>query len=388
MDGCVKILVVAIFYLLAKPTIAKGVSGQHVTNVLSSLSKDYDKNVRPNYGGSGVTVGVTAYILSMDSLSEENMDFSIDMYFRQFWFDPRLAFKRKDKLNKIVLSHGYDDQFWEPDTFFVNAKEVAVQKEPNKNTFIRIMSSGDVLLSKRIRGKFSCPMNLQYFPMDSQLCYIEIESFGFTMNDIRYKWNDGLNSIQISSDVSLPQFKVLGHRQKTIEASLSTGNYSRLAMEIQLVRSSGYYMFDSYIPSIFLVLASFVSCMVNSKYVGLKIGIPMACLLGMLFLMRSINQGLPKISYFKAIDVHSLACTIQILFVTLGNVLMVFLEKDTSKEYSPIEKKSTRRPCGLTLVALSMVVAFPAVLVIFEIVYWSYYLGMSTDVVDDLVYLS
>ena len=43
------------------------------------------------------------------------------------------------------------------------------------------------------------------------------------MSDIRYKWNDGLNSVQISSDVSLPQFKVLGHRQKTIEASLSTG---------------------------------------------------------------------------------------------------------------------------------------------------------------------
>ena len=44
------------------------------------------------------------------------------------------------------------------------------------------------------------------------------------MSDIRYKWNDGLNSVQISSDVSLPQFKVLGHRQKTIEASLSTGD--------------------------------------------------------------------------------------------------------------------------------------------------------------------
>jgi hypothetical protein len=47
---------------------------------------------------------------------------------------------------------------------------------------------------------------------------------GYTMSDIRYKWNDGLNSVQISADVSLPQFKVLGHRQKTIEASLSTGN--------------------------------------------------------------------------------------------------------------------------------------------------------------------
>ena len=47
---------------------------------------------------------------------------------------------------------------------------------------------------------------------------------GYTMADIRYKWNDGLNSVQVSGDVSLPQFKVLGHRQKTIEASLSTGN--------------------------------------------------------------------------------------------------------------------------------------------------------------------
>ena len=44
------------------------------------------------------------------------------------------------------------------------------------------------------------------------------------MADIRYKWNDGLNSVQVSGDVSLPQFKVLGHRQKTIEASLSTGD--------------------------------------------------------------------------------------------------------------------------------------------------------------------
>ena len=29
--------------------------------------------------------------------------------------------------------------------------------------------------------------------------------------------------LQIAADVSLPQFKVMGHRQKTIEASLSTG---------------------------------------------------------------------------------------------------------------------------------------------------------------------
>ncbi len=47
---------------------------------------------------------------------------------------------------------------------------------------------------------------------------------GCTMDDIRYEWRRGLDSVQVSSDVSLPEFKVLGHRQKTIEASLSSGD--------------------------------------------------------------------------------------------------------------------------------------------------------------------
>uniref|UniRef100_T1GSL5 Uncharacterized protein n=1 Tax=Megaselia scalaris TaxID=36166 RepID=T1GSL5_MEGSC len=42
------------------------------------------------------------------------------------------------------------------------------------------------------------------------------------MRDIRYKWNEGPNSVGVSSEVSLPQFKVLGHRQRAMEISLTT----------------------------------------------------------------------------------------------------------------------------------------------------------------------
>lgn len=48
------------------------------------------------------------------------------------------------------------------------------------------------------------------------------------MRDIRYKWNEGPNSVGVSSEVSLPQFKVLGHRQRAMEISLTTGTYRRL----------------------------------------------------------------------------------------------------------------------------------------------------------------
>lgn len=46
---------------------------------------------------------------------------------------------------------------------------------------------------------------------------------GYTMNDIRYTWNDGLRSVGISNEVQLPQFQILGYRQRTKQINLTTG---------------------------------------------------------------------------------------------------------------------------------------------------------------------
>lgn len=46
---------------------------------------------------------------------------------------------------------------------------------------------------------------------------------GYTMRDIRYKWNAGLQSVGMSKEVELPQFRVLGHRQRQTVINLTTG---------------------------------------------------------------------------------------------------------------------------------------------------------------------
>lgn len=48
------------------------------------------------------------------------------------------------------------------------------------------------------------------------------------MRDIRYKWNAGQQSVGISNEVELPQFRVLGHRQRHSTIHLSTGRYPPL----------------------------------------------------------------------------------------------------------------------------------------------------------------
>ena len=67
----------------------------------------------------------------------------------------------------------------------------------------------------RLTVKATCPMDLTYFPMDSQLCTLEIESYGYTMEDVVYTWHNLARSVEVSPDVSLAEFYVVGFREGT-----------------------------------------------------------------------------------------------------------------------------------------------------------------------------
>ncbi|KAJ8737817.1 hypothetical protein PYW08_000412 [Mythimna loreyi] len=277
--------------------------------------------------GPPVEVGVTMYVLSISSVSEVLMDFTLDFYFRQFWTDPRLAYKKRTGVETLSVGSEFIRNIWVPDTFFVNEKQSYFHIATTSNEFIRIHHSGSITRSIRLTITASCPMDLQYFPMDRQLCNIEIESFGYTMRDIRYKWNEGPNSVGVSSEVSLPQFKVLGHRQRAMEISLTTGNYSRLACEIQFVRSMGYYLIQIYIPSGLIVIISWVSFWLNRNATPARVSLGVTTVLTMTTLMSSTNAALPKISYVKSIDVYLGTCFVMVFASLLEYATVGYMAK-------------------------------------------------------------
>ncbi|KAF4518768.1 hypothetical protein B566_EDAN006172, partial [Ephemera danica] len=222
----------------------------------------------------------------------------MQFYFRQFWTDERLRFESKDvgseKSEMISIRSDLVPKLWVPDTFFVNEKQAQKHSVPNENGFVRIHHSGAVTQSMRLSVTAICPMNLQYFPMDLQQCHLEIE-IGYSMNDIRYKWKDGPNSVGISNDVALPQFSVLGYRQRSIEISLST-------VEILIARSVGAYQLQTYIPASSFVILSWVSFWINPTATTTRVLIGLINNLLIILLCIATNAYLPKISYVKALD--------------------------------------------------------------------------------------
>ncbi|OQR80039.1 gamma-aminobutyric acid receptor subunit beta-like, partial [Tropilaelaps mercedesae] len=127
---------------------------------------------------------------------------------------------------------------------------------------------------------------------------------GYTMKDISYRWSDGEKSVRISKEVELPQFKVLGHSQRSRAVALSTGNYSRLVCEIRFVRSMGYYLIQIYIPAGLIVVISWVSFWLHRNATPARVALGVTTVLTMTTLMSSTNAALPKISYVKSIDVY------------------------------------------------------------------------------------
>jgi len=124
--------------------------GKSISKILNSFFvSGYDKRVRPNYGGKPVEVGVTMFIISISTVSEVNMDFTCDFYFRQAWQDPRLSFKKTKDIDNLYVGAEVADKIWVPDTFFANEKQAYFHEATTFNTFLRIGHMGDVFRSIR-----------------------------------------------------------------------------------------------------------------------------------------------------------------------------------------------------------------------------------------------
>ncbi|CAG7824370.1 unnamed protein product, partial [Allacma fusca] len=166
------------------------------------------------------------------------MEFDIDFFLRQHWQDKRLSFEHEEhntSVGMISLTQEFSKEIWHPDTFFPNEKKAYVHSAIQKNEFIRLRSDGEILKSTRLTVTSSCPMHLEYFPMDQQICIVEIGSYGMSKQHLQYIWK-GDKPVRMGwKSNNLPQFMVFGHRERTRTSRTSTGNYTILICEFLLV---------------------------------------------------------------------------------------------------------------------------------------------------------
>ncbi|XP_035264230.1 glycine receptor subunit alpha-2-like isoform X2 [Anguilla rostrata] len=269
------------------------------------------------------------------------MDYRVNIFLRQKWNDPRLAYSEYPD-DSLDLDPSMLDSIWKPDLFFANEKGANFHDVTTDNKLLRIFKDGNVLYSIRLTLILSCPMDLKNFPMDVQTCTMQLESFGYTMNDLIFKWLDK-GPVQVSEGLTLPQFimrdeKDLGYCTK----HYNTGKFTCIEVKFHLERQMGYYLIQMYIPSLLIVILSWVSFWINMDAAPARVALGITTVLTMTTQSSGSRASLPKVSYVKAIDIWMAVCLLFVFAALLEYAGVNFVSRQ-QKEFLRLRRRQKRQ---------------------------------------------
>ncbi|ULU11402.1 hypothetical protein L3Y34_015096 [Caenorhabditis briggsae] len=317
--------------------------------ILNTLLKNYDMRVRPppvNTSTEGaVNVRVNIMIRMLSKIDVVNMEYSIQLTFREEWTDPRLAYEHLGFYNPpafLTVPH-VKKSLWIPDTFFPTEKAAHRHLIDMENMFLRIHPDGKVLYSSRISLTSSCPMRLQLYPLDYQSCNFDMVSYAHTMNDIMYEW-DPVKPVQVKPGVGsdLPNFVLENITTNTdCTSHTNTGSYGCLRMNLLLKRQFSYYLVQLYAPTTMIVIVSWVSFWIDLHSTAGRVALGVTTLLTMTTMQSAINAKLPPVSYVKVVDVWLGACQAFVFGALLEYAFVSY--QDSARQNDRAREKAARK---------------------------------------------
>ncbi|XP_054888177.1 glycine receptor subunit alpha-2 isoform X2 [Poeciliopsis prolifica] len=364
--------------VVAREYDSRSSSNMSPSDFLDSLmgrTSEYDARIRPNFKGPPVNVTCNIFINSFGSVTETTMDYRVNIFLRQKWNDPRLAYSKYPD-SSLDLDPSMLDSIWKPDLFFANEKGANFHDVTTDNKLLRIFKNGTVLYSIRLTLILSCPMDLKNFPMDVQTCTMQLEScehlifflccfldsssssdgksalylnssrhllpsVGYTMNDLVFEWLEN-GAVQVSEGLTLPQFimreeKELGYCTK----HYNTGKFTCIEVKFHLERQMGYYLIQMYIPSLLIVILSWVSFWINMDAAPARVALGITTVLTMTTQSSGSRASLPKVSYVKAIDIWMAVCLLFVFAALLEYAGVNFVSRQ-QKEFLRLRRRQRR----------------------------------------------
>ncbi|XP_005421766.1 gamma-aminobutyric acid receptor subunit rho-2 [Geospiza fortis] len=293
---------------------------------------EHDFTMRPAFGGPAIPVGVDVQVESLDSISEVDMDFTMTLYLRHYWKDERLSFPSTN--NKSMTFDGrLVKKIWVPDVFFVHSKRSFIHDTTTDNIMLRVFPDGHVLYSMRVTVTAMCNMDFSRFPLDSQTCSLELESYAYTDEDLMLYWKNGNESLKTDEKISLSQFLIQKfHTTSRLAFYSSTGWYNRLyinsmtSREAGLLRRNPAYRkhrgnkvwLESILWSLLLVI-----------FPGITTVLTMSTII------TGVNASMPRVSYIKAVDIY--------LWVSFVFVFLSVLEYAAVNYLTTVQERKERK---------------------------------------------
>ncbi|KAK3887647.1 hypothetical protein Pcinc_008254 [Petrolisthes cinctipes] len=378
---------------------------------------DYRKDLVPrvshknNNKSLPVALNITIESINIDTT---RMMMFVSYSLKMTWYDYRLMFlnlKLDDNLN--VLSFEEMMSLWTPLVGFMNTKSsklsvmdketVLYLRRLQPHTHTDNSAPGEVtlysgeenplIISRVYFTDYICDFNLVLYPFDQQHCDMHLRIHSASKEYITI--DETSTSAKYISSGLLLEYQL---SQLTVHFDKSS-KFSDVKVRIPLKRRVGYALTDIYIPSLVLLLISYLSLFFRPHIFEVRIMTTLTALLVMATLFSQVSSSLPKTSYFKMVDVWLLFCIVMSFLIIIFHVIIDLSIKDVTNPGSyppskvtkviPLSDPGALSPTPtLNTSIITKIYNFPtkgyvsmaqygifSILVLFNLMYWSYIFG-------------
>ncbi|XP_046575764.1 glycine receptor subunit alpha-2-like [Haliotis rubra] len=379
-----------------------------LTTVLQTLI-DKDSKVPPTFDDEIPTeVECQIYVDSFDSINEASMDYTVSLLLHMEWSVPYIKYHYDVPYFEVDAKNR--EKIWVPDLYFPNEKKASFHNIMMPNKMMRIHKEHKLSYEARLSLTLSCPMDLRSYPFDRQICAIQMESFGFDADKVLLTWRNS-TPVDVNTEIILPQFEVVETDYGDCpQTRRRMGNQSCLQAAFHLERNIQYYIVQMYIPSILIVIVSWISFWLTVTSVAGRISLGVLTVLTMTTQSSGVNASLPRVSYTKAIDIWMSTCLLFVFAALIEFAVVNVLSRsqrlngprcqkqDTTENGNvyretfvtlegevQVEGKPTHRPGRITGISCAMFLdnmsrlGFPLAFLSFNAFYWMYYLSSGQN---------
>lgn len=265
----------------------------------------------PNVSGESTEVTINLFLIDIDEIDDVRQRFNVDMFVNIAWQDPRLALPEKEQSGRIRTMSW--SEIWTPRGLIMNDRGLSA-KLP---MVVDVDDLGHVVYRQRLSGALSVDLNLRDFPFDTQYLPIDIISYQYSPDQVKFSTNARLAA-------HLEEFSIEGWSFTLSETKF--GEFSvpaagvvrpRITFMLEAQRNAQYYLLTMFLPMSLIVFMSWTAFWIQPNVVAPRIAISTASIFSLIAFGFSIRLSLPRVSYVTRADVFVLGCTL-LVFLALG----------------------------------------------------------------------
>ncbi|KAK3854027.1 hypothetical protein Pcinc_039462 [Petrolisthes cinctipes] len=269
-------------------------------------------------------------IMLVRNLDLLNSRLVLDLTLTRSWLDSRLQYKNLQKDQNLNQIDSMMKTVWYPDSNFLGTDgsyalwddldtagwaHRTAQPLPDNDQSIDedVYYSGEenpLMLERKFTVTLMCTYDLAMYPFDTQRCPLVIYIRYYTASYVITK----LNTLNFTGTRRLMEYRVTGLTNREVLHQNKSGQH----MEMVLTNQYGYFITGAYIPTLLLLVVSYLTFFFDLRDFTDRIMVSLTSLLVLAALFSQIASALPKTAYLKLIDVWFLFCI-------LSDFVMVFV---------------------------------------------------------------